>query len=102
MRIMSIVGARPEFVQAAPVSRALRRNHVEVLVHTGQHYDHAMSQAFFDDLGIAAPDYNLGVGSGPHGQQTAAMLVGIERLLIQEAPEMVLVRGDTNSTLAGP
>ncbi len=101
MRIMSIVGARPEFVQAAPVSRALRRNHVEVLVHTGQHYDHAMSQAFFDDLGIAAPDYNLGVGSGPHGQQTAAMLVGIERLLIQEAPEMVLVRGDTNSTLAG-
>ncbi|NLD42703.1 MAG: UDP-N-acetylglucosamine 2-epimerase (non-hydrolyzing) [Chloroflexi bacterium] len=101
MKIMSIVGARPEFVQAAPVSRALRRNHVEVLVHTGQHYDHAMSQAFFDDLGIPAPDYNLGVGSGPHGQQTAAMLVGIEQLLTQEAPEMVLVRGDTNSTLAG-
>lgn len=101
MKIVSIVGARPEFVQAAPVSAALRVAHEEVLVHTGQHYDYAMSQTFFDELEVPAPDYNLEVGSGAHGAQTAAMLAALEQLLAAEKPEMVLVRGDTNSTLAG-
>lgn len=101
MRVMSIVGARPEFVQAAPVSQALRRKHVEVLVHTGQHYDYQMSQVFFQDLAIPQPDYNLGVGSGSHGRQTAEMLAGLEDLMLKERPEWVIVRGDTNSTVAG-
>jgi len=101
VKIVSIVGARPEFVQAAPVSAALRQAHDEVLVHTGQHYDYAMSQTFFDELEVPAPDYNLEVGSGAHGQQTAAMLSALEQLLAAERPDMVLVRGDTNSTLAG-
>ena len=73
MKIVSVVGARPEFIQAWPVSRALRVRHQEILVHTGQHYDYRMSQSFFDELGIPAPNYNLGVGSGPHGRQTAEL-----------------------------
>ena len=101
MKFMSVVGARPEFIQATPVSQALRKNHQEILVHTGQHYDYLMSQTFFDELGTPAPDYNLEVGSGSHARQTAEMLVGFEELLIKEKPDCVIVRGDTNSTVAG-
>ncbi len=102
MKIVSVVGARPEFIQATPVSRALRQaGHHELLMHTGQHYDYLMSQTFFDDLGIPAPDYNLEVGSGSHGRQTAEILTRMEEILLTEQPDLVIVRGDTNSTLAG-
>lgn len=101
MRIVSIVGARPQFIKAAPVSRALREQHDEVLVHSGQHYDAAMSDVFFEQLGIPAPDIELEIGSGPHGQQTGAMLTAIESLLTEGPPDAVLVYGDTNTTLAG-
>lgn len=101
MKYVSIVGARPEFIQAWPVGIALNREHQEILVHTGQHYDYTMSQAFFDQLGIPAPNHNLGIGSNTHGKQTGEMLIALEQVLLDEDPEMVLVRGDTNSTLAG-
>jgi UDP-GlcNAc3NAcA epimerase len=102
MKIVSVVGARPQFIKAAPVSRALQRAGVtEVLLHTGQHYDRAMSAVFFDELGIREPDYNLEVGSGSHATQTVAMLTGIEDVLMKEQPHTVLIYGDTNSTLAG-
>jgi len=101
VKILSVVGARPEFIQAAPVSRALRVSHQEILVHTGQHYDYLMSQTFFDELGIPAPDVDLGVGSGSHARQTAEMLIRMEEAMMHEEPGLVIVRGDTNSTLAG-
>jgi UDP-GlcNAc3NAcA epimerase len=101
-RIVTVIGARPQFVKAAVVSRALAaRGLSERIVHTGQHYDASMSDVFFEEMGIPAPAHHLGVGSGPHGQQTAAMLAGIERVLLGERPDWLLVYGDTNSTLAG-
>ena len=101
--IMTIVGARPQFVKAAVVSRALRtRGRVqEVIVHTGQHFDDNMSGAFFRDLDIPAPAYNLDIHGGPHGQMTGRMLEGLEQLMLARKPALVLVYGDTNSTLAG-
>ena len=102
MKIVTVIGARPQFIKAAPVSRALRKYGIrEVLVHTGQHYDHAMSKVFFQELCLAEPDYNLGVGSLSQGAQTGKMIEKIEGVLIKERPDIVLVYGDTNSTLAG-
>jgi len=101
VKIVSIVGARPQFIKAAAISKVLREQHTEVLIHTGQHYDYEMSGAFFDGLELPAPDVNLRAGSGSHGAQTAAMLKGIEHILLGERPDWLLVYGDTNSTLAG-
>ncbi len=101
MKIVTVLGARPQFIKAAALSRELRKRHQEILVHTGQHYDYGMSGVFFDSLEIPTPDVNLGVGSGNHGAQTAAMLDGIEEVLLKEQPDWLLIYGDTNSTLAG-
>ncbi|WP_128475872.1 non-hydrolyzing UDP-N-acetylglucosamine 2-epimerase [Halorussus pelagicus] len=100
MKVLTVVGARPQFIKAAAVSRELRRRHEEVLVHTGQHYDEEMSDVFFEELAIPEPDENLGVGSSSHGAQTAEMLAGLEERIERVEPDAVLVYGDTNSTLA--
>ncbi|GAA3897902.1 non-hydrolyzing UDP-N-acetylglucosamine 2-epimerase [Microbacterium invictum] len=101
MKIVSVVGARPQFVKLAPVHRASVAAGVEhVIVHTGQHYDPMLSDVFFDDLGIAAPDVHLGVGSGSHGVQTGAMLAALDAVFDAQRPDWVLVYGDTNSTVA--
>jgi len=103
MKIVTIVGARPQFIKAAVVSRALRTKNklVELIVHTGQHFDANMSDIFFDELSIPHPDFNLGIGGGTHGQNTGRMLEAVESVLLQEQPDWVLVYGDTDSTLAG-
>lgn len=106
MKIVTVIGARPQIIKAAALSRAIKKindfeNFIdEVIVHTGQHYDPEMSEVFFRELGIPQPDYNLGVGSGHHGTQTAAMIDGIEKILLDEKPDWLVVYGDTNSTLA--
>lgn len=100
-KIASIVGARPQFIKAAPVSRALADEFHEVLIHTGQHYDHGMSDVFFEEMEMKKPDFHLGAGGGTHGEQTGRMLVEIEKILDSVKPDCVLVYGDTNSTLAG-
>ena len=100
MNVLSVVGARPQFVKAAAVSRRLRDDHDELLVHTGQHYDPELSEVFFEELALPRPAFHLGVGSASHAAQTADMMVELERIIDAEAPDVVLVYGDTNSTLA--
>src|SRR2546429_5491352 len=101
MRVLSVVGARPNFMKLAPVDRELVKRSVEhVIVHTGQHYDHGMSTAFFEQLWIPAPDFHLGVGSGSHARQTADVMQRLEPILVELRPDLLLVYGDVNSTLA--
>lgn len=99
-KICTVVGARPQFIKLAVVSRVLRKEFQEVLIHTGQHYDHNMSDVFFEEMDIPKPDYNLGISGGTHGQMTGQMLIEIEKVLLKEQPDMVLLFGDTNSTMA--
>ena len=105
MKIVTVIGARPQIIKAAALSRAIKEHFKkevnEIIVHTGQHYDDNMSQVFFDELDIPQPDYNLGVGSASHGVQTARMIEGIEEILLKEKPDYLVLYGDTNSTLAG-
>lgn len=100
-KILTVLGARPQFVKSGPVSAALAGRTHEVMVNTGQHYDYEMSDVFFRDLSLKEPEYNLNIGSGPHGAQTGAMMQRVEEVMLAEKPDIVLVYGDTNSTLAG-
>lgn len=100
MKILTVVGARPQFIKAAVVSHVLRKKHTEILVHTGQHYDYNMSEQFFEELDIPQPDYNLGISGGSHAEMTGKMMIAIEEVLLKEKPDCLLVYGDTNSTLA--
>ena len=105
IKIVTIVGARPQIIKAAAISREISKNYsntvTEIIVHTGQHYDQNMSKIFFDELNIPKPNYNLNVGSSSHGAQTAKMIEGIEEIIIKEKPDFIVLYGDTNSTLAG-
>lgn len=100
MKVVTVVGARPQFIKAAVVSHVLRKSHTETLVHTGQHFDRNMSELFFEEMEIPAPDYNLGISGGTHAEMTGRMMIAIEEVLQKEAPDWLLVYGDTNSTLA--
>ncbi|HEX5003431.1 MAG TPA: UDP-N-acetylglucosamine 2-epimerase (non-hydrolyzing) [Bacteroidia bacterium] len=105
MKALTVIGARPQFIKAAAISRAIRNHFAgrikEILVHTGQHYDKEMSAVFFEQLGIPKEDYNLQTGSGSHGVQTAKIIIGLEEIIVKEQPDLVILYGDTNSTLAG-
>ena len=109
MKLLNIVGARPQFIKVGPVLRAIKQYNLkhpnrsiqEILVHTGQHYDYEMSKVFFDELELKEPNYHLGVGSGTHGYQVGEMLTRVEKVFSNEKPDVVMVYGDTNSTLAG-
>jgi len=105
LKIVTVIGARPQIIKAAALSRVINKNYKdsikEVIVHTGQHYDAQMSQVFIDELNIPMPNYNFGIGSATHGSQTGKMIREIEEILIQELPDYVVLYGDTNSTLAG-
>jgi UDP-N-acetylglucosamine 2-epimerase len=101
VKILTIVGARPQFIKAGPFSRAVRQRHTEILVHTGQHYDPQLSDIFFDELSLPRPDHHLNVGSGSHGRQTAQILERAETVMQSESPDVAVIFGDTNSTLAG-
>lgn len=100
MKVLTVVGARPQFIKAAVVSRALRPDHDECLVHTGQHYDRSLSSAIIDDVAMPTPDHHLGIGSAPHGVQTASIMSSLEPILEEEQPDAVVAYGDTNSTVA--
>src|SRR5918911_3935597 len=99
MRVLSVVGNRPQFVKAAPLSLALRERADEVTLHTGQHYDRELSAVFFEELGLAEPAYRLGIGNLPRSEMLARMQPGVERAIARERPAWVIVFGDTNSTL---
>ncbi|TET53035.1 MAG: UDP-N-acetylglucosamine 2-epimerase (non-hydrolyzing), partial [Actinobacteria bacterium] len=101
MKIISIVGARPNFIKATMISKELRKKHKEILIHTGQHYDTKLNKIFFDQLEVPEPNYYLGVGSGTHAQQTGQIMIRAEKIIIKEKPNWVIVYGDINSTLAG-
>ena len=105
MKIITVIGARPQIIKAAAISREISKNYsntiTEIIIHTGQHYDQNMSEIFFDELSIPKPNYNLNVGSNSHGVQTAKMIEGIEEVIIKEKPDFIVLYGDTNYTLAG-